>query len=52
MARDEAELRLHHPVKFLVRVLPQCYRGLAKNAARSFVALSLANIYLARRSLA
>jgi IS5 family transposase len=28
------------------------YRGLAKNATRSFVALSLANIYLARRSLA
>jgi IS5 family transposase len=24
------------------------YRGLAKNAARSFVALGLANIYLAR----
>ena len=28
------------------------YRGLAKNATRSFVALGLANIYLARRSLA
>ncbi len=27
------------------------YRGLAKNATRSFVALSLANIYLARRPL-
>ncbi len=27
------------------------YRGLAKNATRSFVALGLANIYLARRSL-
>ena len=28
------------------------YRGLAKNATRSFVALGLANIYLARRRLA
>ena len=28
------------------------YRGLAKNATRSFVVLGLANIYLARRSLA
>ena len=28
------------------------YRGLAKNATRSFVALGLANIYLARRYLA
>ena len=28
------------------------YRGLAKNATRSFVALGLANIYLARRHLA
>lgn len=28
------------------------YRGLAKNATRSFVALGLANLYLARRSLA
>ena len=27
------------------------YRGLAKNATRSFVALGLANIYLARRTL-
>ena len=27
------------------------YRGLAKNATRSFVALGLANIYLARRVL-
>ena len=27
------------------------YRGLAKNATRSFVALGLANIYLARRPL-
>jgi IS5 family transposase len=27
------------------------YRGLAKNATRSFVALGLANIYLARRRL-
>jgi IS5 family transposase len=27
------------------------YRGLAKNATRSFVALSLANIYLARQRL-
>lgn len=27
------------------------YRGLAKNATRSFVALSLANLYLARRHL-
>ena len=27
------------------------YRGLAKNATRSFVALSLANIYLARKRL-
>lgn len=27
------------------------YRGLAKNATRSFVALSLANIYLSRRRL-
>ena len=28
------------------------YRGLAKNATRSFVALGLANIYLARAHLA
>lgn len=28
------------------------YRGLAKNATRSFVALGLANIYLARKRLA
>ena len=28
------------------------YRGLAKNATRSFVALGLANIYLARHRLA
>lgn len=28
------------------------YRGLAKNATRSFVVLGLANIYLARRHLA
>ena len=28
------------------------YRGLAKNATRAFVALGLANIYLARRRLA
>ena len=28
------------------------YRGLAKNATRSFVALGLANIYLARGHLA
>ena len=27
------------------------YRGLAKNATRSFVALALANIFLARRTL-
>ncbi len=27
------------------------YRGLAKNATRAFVALSLANIYLARGRL-
>ena len=27
------------------------YRGLAKNACRSFVALGLANIYLARQRL-
>ena len=27
------------------------YRGLPKNATRSFVALGLANIYLARRAL-
>ena len=27
------------------------YRGLAKNATRSFVALGLANIYLARQRL-
>jgi IS5 family transposase len=27
------------------------YRGLAKNATRSFVALGLANIYLARKRL-
>ena len=27
------------------------YRGLAKNATRSFVALGLANIYLARQCL-
>ena len=27
------------------------YRGLAKNATRSFVALGLANLYLARRAL-
>jgi IS5 family transposase len=27
------------------------YRGLAKNATRSFVALGLANIYLARKPL-
>ena len=27
------------------------YRGLAKNATRSFVALGLANIFLARRTL-
>ena len=28
------------------------YRGLAKNATRAFVALGLANIYLARKRLA
>ena len=27
------------------------YRGIAKNATRSFIALGLANIYLARRAL-
>ena len=27
------------------------YKGLAKNATRAFVALGLANIYLARRAL-
>ena len=27
------------------------YRGLAKNATRSFVALGLANVYVARRVL-
>lgn len=27
------------------------YRGLAKNATRSFVSLALANIYLARKRL-
>jgi IS5 family transposase len=28
-----------------------CYRGLAKNATRSFVALGLTNIFLARNEL-
>jgi transposase, IS5 family len=42
---DEA-VRAKNRIKSQVR-----YRGLAKNATRSFVALALANIFLARRTL-
>ena len=38
-------------VKRLWRFDKVRYRGLAKNATRSFVALGLANLYLARRTL-
>jgi len=52
--KSKVRARVEHVfavVKRLWGALPRCYRGLEKNATRSFVALGLANIYLARTRL-
>lgn len=58
-ARHRTKSRVRARVEHVFAVLKRLwgftkvrYRGLAKNATRSFVALSLANLYLARRHLA
>jgi IS5 family transposase len=53
-AKSRVRARVEHVfgvVKRLWGFTKVRYRGLAKNATRSFVALGLANIYLARRTL-
>lgn len=50
-AKSQVRARVEHVfgvVKRLWGFDKVCYRGLAKNATRSFIALGLANIYLAR----
>ena len=53
-AKSRVRARAEHVFGVVKRLWEFCkvrYRGLAKNATRSFVALGLANVYLARRVL-
>lgn len=52
--KSSVRAKVEHPFHVIKRVfgfVKVCYRGLAKNANRLFVACALANLYLTRRYL-
>jgi IS5 family transposase len=52
--KSKVRARVEHPFHVIKRVfgfVKVCYRGLAKNANRLFVACALANLYMVRRRL-